>query len=429
MNNYHRSIGTFISLLSLFIISILPCNAQSQLGKINLQECYRFARENYPLIRQYALIEKAAQLDLENLARSSWPAINIAGKVTYQSDVTSIPIDLPNVKVPELSKFQYDLHAEVSQSLYDGGRTDAQREIRKITTEIDKQNLEVQLYNLRKQINRIYFGILLSDKQIQQNKLTQEDIKLGIDKIHAAVVNGTALKSQEEVLKADLLKAEQALISLRSRKSALLSKLGQFIGHELSDSIKLETPEPVQVTSDINLPQLKLYEFQSQKVSMQNHLLKVKLRPQFSAFVRGGVGYPALDFLGGDMSPYYIAGIRMQYPLSAFYTRKNEEALITIQRDKIALARETLLFNTRLQLKENRAIADKWQSLMQVDQKIIALRKSIMKTALAQLNRGTITSDNYLKKVHSYHQALLDKEIHHLNYIKSRYVQKTITGN
>lgn len=62
--------------------------AQAQL---TLDECQRGAQANYPLVRQYGLIEKAREYDLSNAGKGYLPQFSLSGKATYQSDITELP--------------------------------------------------------------------------------------------------------------------------------------------------------------------------------------------------------------------------------------------------------------------------------------------------------------------------------------------------
>lgn len=72
-------------LLSLLLSALClpPLRAQ-----LSLEECRRQARDNYPLIRQYGLIEQAAQYDVANAAKAYLPQVSLSAKASYQSDVT-----------------------------------------------------------------------------------------------------------------------------------------------------------------------------------------------------------------------------------------------------------------------------------------------------------------------------------------------------
>ena len=55
-------------ILTFFLIFIIN-TAKSQ---ISIEECYTNARNNYPLIKQYALIEKTGNYNIENASKNSY---------------------------------------------------------------------------------------------------------------------------------------------------------------------------------------------------------------------------------------------------------------------------------------------------------------------------------------------------------------------
>ena len=81
-------------------------------AQLTVEECYRKAQDNYPLIRQHGLIEKTRDYNLSNARRGYLPQLNLSAQATYQSDVTKIPIDfqqlgLAGIRIPALSQDQY----------------------------------------------------------------------------------------------------------------------------------------------------------------------------------------------------------------------------------------------------------------------------------------------------------------------------------
>ena len=87
----------------LFLLYCFSMNAQT----LTLQQCYQLARENYPLIKRNDLLAKSKDYTVENASKAWLPQINILGQATYQSDVTQLPIKLPNATVEPLSQDQY----------------------------------------------------------------------------------------------------------------------------------------------------------------------------------------------------------------------------------------------------------------------------------------------------------------------------------
>jgi hypothetical protein len=81
--------------------------------------------------------------------------------------------------------------------------------------------------------------MLLIDAQIQQTELLKKDIQSGIDKINTAIANGTALKSTADNLKAELLKANQRTIELKSNKKGYADMLSLFINQPILENTTL----------------------------------------------------------------------------------------------------------------------------------------------------------------------------------------------
>lgn len=59
-------------------------------GQITLEECQRKTRENYPLVRQYGLIEKTKEYNLANASKGYLPQFTLSGKASWQSEVTEL---------------------------------------------------------------------------------------------------------------------------------------------------------------------------------------------------------------------------------------------------------------------------------------------------------------------------------------------------
>ncbi|PZR26262.1 MAG: transporter, partial [Azospira oryzae] len=175
---------------------------------LTLEQAYDLSRQNYPLIKQKGLVKQTAELTIDNLSKGFLPQVTVSGQATYQSAVTSVPIKVPGIDIPTLAKDQYRIQAEASQLLYDGGATSAQKNMQQVNALVEDQRAEVDLYKVKERINQFYLGILLLDEQLKQTELVKKDIQLGIKRVTAQVNNGTAFRSNQLVLEAELLKAE-----------------------------------------------------------------------------------------------------------------------------------------------------------------------------------------------------------------------------
>ncbi|WP_213196663.1 TolC family protein [Cloacibacterium caeni] len=408
----------------LFFIGLI--NAQET---ITLEQCYQWSRENYPLIKKQELIKKAEQYTTENALKGWLPQVNITAQATYQNDVTQFPVKLPNMNVEPLSKDQYKVYADISQTIYDGGNIKNQKKLALAQSEIKNQQLAVDLDKLKERINQIYFGILLTDKQLLQLKLTKSDINEGIKKAEAQLKNGVIFRSNLDVLKAELVKIEQKEIELQAIKQNFVQMLSYFIKKNIDENTQLETPEKTLVTETNNRSELKLFDAQKSLIETQKKLINTKNTPKLGAFFQGGYGKPGFNMLKNEFDTFYIAGVRLNIPITGFYTKKNDLQLLDNQSQDIEIQRENFLFNQNFTEIQQKNDLDKIQNLIDKDDELITLRKSIKKASLAQLENGVITTNDYLREVTAEEQAILTKITHEIQYLLTQYNLKAQLNN
>lgn len=396
---------------------------------LTIESCYELAKENYPLVKQYALIKKSEAYSIANANKGYLPRLNIGGQATYQSEVTELPFSLPNMNIPEMSKDQYKLYGEVVQPITDLFNIKNQKELIKTKSVIDEQKVEVELYKLKERINQLYFAILLIDAQLQQMELFKKDIQIGIDKITAAIANGVALKSSADVLKAELLKVRQKTIELNSNRKGFVDMLSLFINQPIEETTVLETPITQTVSSTINRSELKLFEIQKRTFDIQNKLITANNLPKVLLFFQGGIGRPALNMLSNDINGYYIGGIRLNWNISGFYTYNKEKQLLSLNQKMLDVQKDVFLFNTNLALKQQNSELTKIEELISVDNEIIELREQIKNTTKHQLENGVATSNDYLNQVNAADQAKQSQLLHQIQLLMTQYNYQTTSGN
>jgi outer membrane protein TolC len=415
-------------LLCLPLLLFMPFVIHAQ-TTLTIEQCYAMAKQNYPLVKQHGLIEKTKDYSVENAAKGYLPQLTVSGQATYQSDVTSIPITLPGVKIPTLSKDQYKIYGEADQTIFDGGAIKYQKQSKQSNATVQEQSVEVNLYALKDRINQIYFGILLIDEQLKQNIIEQKDIQNGIDKTQALITNGTAFRSSLDELKASMLKTDESRIELQANRKAFIDMLALFINQPLDENAALVKPEPKILTDSINRPELTLYYYQKTTYDVQDKMLQANTLPKLQFFAQGGYGKPALNVLKTDFSFYYIAGLRLNWSLSSLYTFRNDKRISAINRQDIDIQKETFLFNTHVTLKQQSAEAVKYAALVNKDNDIIALRNSVKTTAAAQLANGVITSHDYITQVDAEDQARQSLILHQIQLLQAQYNYQTTSGN
>ncbi|MFZ1808500.1 MAG: TolC family protein [Cyclobacteriaceae bacterium] len=416
--------------MSIFLFWIAPLLAQAQ-NTLTIEMCHELARNNYPLIQQKQLIEQSTEYSIANIRSGQLPQISINAQATYQSDVTQVSISAPGFNIEPLSKDQYKIYGEVSQSLYDGGATKGQKSLAETKGQLDDQQLEVELYKIKERINQLYFGILLVDEQTAQIALLQEDLERSIARAQAAVKNGTAFKMSVELLQAENLKATQRVIETQSMRQAYISMLGYFINQSLNESTLLSKPTVLMFDDQpvLSRPELTLFNYQRELLGAQYELGKTKTLPRVGLFLQGGYGKPALNQLKNEFDTYYLGGIRLNWSLSGFYNSKRDQQLRDINLQHVNAQMETFEFNTTLLTTQQKQELNKLNKLIEVDDKIIALRTSIKSTAEKQQENGVITMNDYLRELNAEDQAKQNRLLHEMQLLMTLYAYQNTIGN
>ncbi len=301
--------------ISLLLIGPEFISSQTQL---TLEDCYEKARINYPLIKQKDYINRTKDYSVSNVWNGYFPQITLLAQATYQSDVTEVPMPLPGIVIERLTKDQYKVAVDVTQTIYDGGVMSSQAGIQESINEIEDQKIEIELLKVKERVNQIYMGILLIEAQLNQIDLVIEDLSASISKLDAAYANGTATKPDVDVLKAELLKTEQRKIELSSSRISYINMLGLLINEKLDESTTLLTPSQINFLSaeEISRPELRLYSAQNNLIENQSGITSSKIIPKANLFFQGGYSKPGLNMFKNDFAWYYITGIRFSWSLS-----------------------------------------------------------------------------------------------------------------
>lgn len=415
-------------------LMLLPMMAHGQ----TLEECQQAAERNYPLIRQYGLIERTTDLTVSNLAKGWLPQITASAQATLQSDVVAWPDQMQTIfqqmglDMKGLKKDQYKVGIDVQQMVFDGGVISSQRDIARQQGRVQEAQTEVTLYQVRRRVNEMYFGLLMLGEQIALNNDLQQLLAANEKKLASMFERGTASESDYQAVKAERLNVMQQATTLDAQRRAVTRMLSAFCGIEVT---KVEKPALIALpASDAGMrPELKAIDAQLSLANAQEHSLNAALRPKLSLFASGYYGYPGYnmfeDMMSHDWSWNGMVGARLSWNLGAFYTHRNDKTKIRLQRDMAETSREVFLFNNQLeQIQQNENI-EKYRRLMTDDEEIIALRSSVRKAAESKLAHGIIDVNDLVKEINAENAARVQQSMHEINLLKEVYDLKFTTNN
>ena len=417
----------------IWILMMLPAMAQAQ----TLEECQRAAEQNYPLIRQYGLIEKTTSLNVANIQKGWLPQVTASAQATLQSDVTAFPDKLQTVfqqtgiTMDGLKKDQYRVGIDVQQTVYDAGNIKSQKEIARRQGELQSRQNEVTMYNVRKSVNEMYFSLLLVDEQIRLNADLQTVLEGNEKKLAAMLKGGTASESDWQNVKAERLNVVQKMTGLQSQRTALARMLSIFCGIEVNGLVKPEMPE--NMNPSINLrPELKALDAQLRLTDAQERALDAAMMPRLGVFAQGYYGYPGYNMFEDMMSHKFswngMIGARLTWNIGALYTRKNDKAKLQVQRETTEVNRERFLFDNNLEQIEQNENISRYRQMMTDDEEIISLRSSIRKAAESKLAHGIIDVNDLVREINSENKARVEQCIHEIEMLKEIYDLKITIG-
>ena len=411
-----------------FTLSLAAMLAHAQL---TLEECQRRAQDNYPLVRQYGLIEKARGYDLSNAGKGYLPQFSLSGKATYQSDITRLPVEIPNLDIEPVPKDQYQVMLEVQQVLWDGGDIRSRKRLTRAASEVELEKQHVDMYALTDRVNQLFFGILLLDEQLKQNSLLQEDLGRTHKQVADYIANGIATLSDLDAVSVEQLNTRQHRVELETTRRAYLSMLAAFTGKDLSsETVLLKPAAEENIDRQMNnRPELRWYDAQGEQLHQQEAALNTRLMPRFGLFVQGAYGNPGLNMLKDEFNAYYMAGVRMSWNFGSLYTLKNDRRRIDNTRQQIETGRDVFLFNIRLQATQQDAGIVSMRRQMVDDDEIIRLRGNIRRAAEAKVQNGTMTVTDMLREITNESMARQTKALHEVQLLMNIWQLKYTLNN
>ena len=418
-----------------FGLMMLPMLAQGQ----TLEECQQAAEKNYPLIRQYGLIEKTTQLTVANIQKGWLPQVSASAQVTYQSDVMAWPDQMKTmlsgmgIDVKGLKKNQYRVGIDVQQTIYDGGVIGSQKRIAREQGKVQEAQNEVNIYHVRKRVNEMYFGLLLIDEQIKLNNDLQALLAGNERKLESMTQRGTAAESDLQNVKAERLHAVQKATELASQKQMLKRMLSTFCGIEVKEAQKPQVKDGGRsMTTENHRPELKALDAQIGVLNAQEKALNAALMPKVGVFAQGYYGYPGLNMFEGMMSHKWswngLVGARITWNIGALYTRRNDKAKLQLQRDMTENSRAEFLFNNNLEQIQQQENIERYQKLMAQDDDIISLRSAVRKAAESKLAHGIIDVNDLVREINQEHAAYVQQSVHEIEMLKEIYDNKYTTN-
>ena len=376
-----------------------------------------------------SLIEQSKELTLSNANKAYLPQLDIT---LIGGIIEGIPsFAPPGTESSSSTEANLISLVQFNQVIWDGGMTKASKSIIKASSEIEKADMEVNLYQIKDRVNNIYFGVLLINEQISQLNLLKETLERNQKRVNNAIENGTAFKSDADELKVELINIQQKKAELEYNKQAYIKVLSAMIGEEIKEDEEFVRPilGTTVETLTINRPELLKFEQQRALIDAQAKLNKAMLFPKVGLMGFGVFLTPGVEFGTSNLTNVLVAGLSLSWNLGPVYKNGNNKKLSQISLQRIQNQEETFLFNTNLELSQTEMELEKYSKLIEQDRELFELKNSIKEAYIVKYDNGVATMSDMLDRINDENVAKQNMILHEIQYLMKAYQYLNKSGN
>ena len=389
-----------------------------------------------PRGRQLDLLASQSAMRLKAI-RSEWlPRFDATSHAQYQSEVVSIPFDLPGDVEPFTPhKDTYDAHLGVRQPLYDP-TLGARRTVESAGLAESQARVRTTLFSLRESVAESYFMALLLQAQGAELEAGLTDLEAQLRVARGRVEAGDALPSETATLEAELLRRRQSLAEVAADRGAALAVLGDLTGRPVAERDALGLPELEREVASARAGLASARErpeyaqFARTQETLDQRAAEIGRRnwPRLSAVGRAGVGRPGLNPLGDEFASYWLAGVQLEWSPWDWGRSGLERQALDIERQIVATEQAAFTERVRRGAVRDLAAIDRLAETLDADSAIIALRQRVLDEARLRFSEGVITSDDFVDRETDLLAARLARATHRVELAQARARFLTLVG-
>ncbi|MEX2368000.1 MAG: TolC family protein [Balneolaceae bacterium] len=397
-----------------------------------LEQAYERLEQNYPVADKAEIQRQITELN-RKIARSGLiPELQIQASTSYQSDVTDFPFSTPGSEVPTFSKDHYNFSLDVTQPIYDGGRVRTMQESEQHAGNAELARIRSSLLNVRMQLEQAWFGILMMQKQVETLKLLHDDIREQLEQVQALVRNGVLLPGEAQVMEAEQIRVEQELAGIRGDIRAGYRVLSEILGVELSMDRPLEVPEDSGLESllgnEIRRPEFQLFDSGALQLEAQKNRARADQLPSLSLFTKSAYGRPGLNAFDDDLQLYWVVGLRARWSFRNTRNASMKQDILNLQQRNLESDRQAFTRQLQAELRKAEEEMEAIRRQIEQDEKVLKLREKVVEEKRKQLERGVITSTEYMMELNAETRARTQLELRKIRLAKTITEYKTKRG-
>lgn len=423
--------GKWIVLITGIIYPMFACSQACR--HYTLDELISSAYQKYPYANRLDLIKRQGSESAKAIDTEWLTHVSASVKSSYQSEISAINIpqdieDKFGINIDGGKKLQYQGGLSVSQLIYDGGTGSIKKRINNLDYSTRTNQVKSQMLQVEDAIDNLFENILLTKEQIKAIQFKRTDLELRKKDVSTAIQNGISLKTDMQEIEANIIQLNQQETEYRMSLRQQYITLSSFVQQPIDSTAVLELPGTANII-DHNYsarPDYEIFGLQLKNADCKLKELNTEFVPKLSLFANGYYGRPGLNMM--DYSNHYsgIVGVSMTWNIDALYSNTHQRKLISIDKEMTRNQQSIYEIDMNRQIDNLNVDQAKNRELANSDDKIINIRSNIKDVASIQLRNGSITLTDYLIKLNDEAQAMVNKSIHHIEYLMDGAKMKTL---
>lgn len=395
---------------------------------LRLGDLQNRAVQHDPRTRQLDLLSSQSALRMQDIDASRLPVIGANAQGQYQSQVVTLPLQLPKgLSVPVPAHDTYDAHVGAQQPIYDP-TVSARRGVERAQLAASEAGVQASTFALRQNVNDAYFSALLQQAQRAEQESAITDLEARRKVAASRVAQGSALPSETDMLDAELLRRRQAVAQLAASRDAALVVLNDLTGQKITSADALVLPdlgaEVARARQSVDTlrarPEYEQFARTRDVLAQQQVSLGAADLPRVSAFGRAGYGRPGLNPLAQEFSNYWLAGVQVEWTPWNWGTTRRDREVLALQRQIVATNEAAFTQSVRRAIAHDVASIDQLAQTLVDDDTIVALREKILRETGYRFSEGVITSAEYVDRETDLLDARLSRATHRVQLAQAR---------
>jgi outer membrane protein TolC len=424
----------------IFLICLCFSGALFAQDIMSLYQLRREAETNYPNLAKSDLLLPEYENTIRNLNAGYLPGIDIGGRASWQSDVTTIafeqasddvPFNIEDiVTIPEMRKDNYRIALDISQVIWDGGMIKHAREVEKAALEVSMKQYEVEIYSVGNAVNDLFFSLLMLKEKEKVLFLTLDELNSRKESMESAIKNGVVASWNADVLTAEILQIEQQIEANGAQIQGVIDATNILTGKQYPyDAVPVLPDIDISLAVErISRPELQVFDAGIDRLKASEGLIYRKRMPVVAGFGQAGYGLPGLNMFSTEFQPWAMAGITFKWKLWDWKQNRRQRLNLQVNQAIMTLEKETVRQKFLQAAALKNAQISQYEKMLIKDDEIIAMRSKVKLAAARQLEEGTITSTSYITEMNREKQAVLDRQIHKILLIQSKVEFLQTTG-